>query len=288
MRWRSSPSAVAAGGEQLQRVLVLLERGGEVALLVEDHPALGAQAAAHALRKRRLGHVEDLQGVLQLALEGDDQRQGDGDVRRHDGVVQLDRRLPRPLERRAGGVQLTELALRHPDRPHGDRPVTWRRVGVEHAPVPARSPLRGCAGHRRGAARGRRARRSPRPTLFGEGARARATSCVAMSSWSDGTPWDFDGPVGGYEPAFARRRIAVGADDAGRPFLLRPNSRRVRDPEGAATSGPRVRQRQVGDGRPDGAHGRGRRLADERTRRRAHPRPVSRARPRPMVDARGP
>ena len=45
-----------------------------------------------------------------------------------------------------------------------------------------------------------------------------------MSSWSDGAPWDFDGPLGGYERAFARRRIAVGADDAGRPFLLRPNS----------------------------------------------------------------
>ena len=73
---------VTARRQQLQRRLVLLEGGGEVATLVEDRSALGPQPPAHALGKPGLGHVEDVQRVLQLALEGDDERQRHGDVRR--------------------------------------------------------------------------------------------------------------------------------------------------------------------------------------------------------------
>ena len=53
----------------------MLEGGIELALLVEDHPALGSEPPAHALGQPRLGDVEDRQRVGQLALEGDDERQ---------------------------------------------------------------------------------------------------------------------------------------------------------------------------------------------------------------------
>ena len=122
---------IAAGGQQLQCGLVLLERRGEVTSLIEDQRSLATQPSAHAFREPRLGDVEDLEGVLQLPLKGDDEGERHGDVRRHDRVVELDRRLPCPLEHRAGRVQLAELALGHPDRPHGDGAVPRRRVGGE-------------------------------------------------------------------------------------------------------------------------------------------------------------
>ena len=159
-----------------------------------------------------------------------------------DGVIELDRRLPRPLECRPRRVQLAELALRHPDRPHGDGPLVRCRVGGEHrgavldrlqrVALHTDEELLGVVEHVGHLAR-----------HYSAGVpRLVRHQWAAMSSWVDGATWDFDGPVGAYERAFARRRIAVGADEAGRPFLLRPNSvvfdLQKDSPRRSATRGP--------------------------------------------------
>ena len=94
---------VAGLGQHLEGGFVLDLSGVELALLVEDDPALQVGVTEGGAAHLRLGHVEDGECVGQLALVGDDERQGRRDAPGQREVVEGGRCLPGMLEVGAGG-----------------------------------------------------------------------------------------------------------------------------------------------------------------------------------------
>ena len=123
---------VGGTAQHLEGRLVGGERGIELALLVEDHPALEVGVSERGTAHRRLGDVEDRQRVGQLTLIRDDQRQRGGDAAGQGQVVQAGGRLPGSLEVDARGAQVAELTAGHAEGPTGDRPRPVVLGDTEH------------------------------------------------------------------------------------------------------------------------------------------------------------
>ena len=176
--------------------------------------------AAH----RRLGDVEDRQRVGQLTLVGDDERQRGGDAPGQREVVQAGRRLPRPLEVDAGRAQIAELAAGHAEGPSGDRRVRSSSAMSSISSERSRTPLGS-----RCTARTSASASSTRPGIdmerMSRHRRCRSRNHAGMDPLPEPLVSDFDGPLGLYEEAFDRRRIAVAMDEgAGRRWSARTPS----------------------------------------------------------------
>ena len=131
---------VTGGAEQFDRRRVLDHRRVEVAALVQHDAPLRPQPAAAGAGHRRLGDVEDLQRRHQLALVGDDEREGDGDLAGEVVVGQVDGAHPGPFELDPGLVEVAELAPGHADRPPGEHLLARRRAVGEQRRRPRDRP----------------------------------------------------------------------------------------------------------------------------------------------------